>query len=184
VSASFELPSVDRFTVGAIGPPGQRTFYMQARLGDQVVSLKMEKQQVGALARLLEELLDDLPAVGPLPSDLELEEPVLAEWAVGTIQLAYDSSGDRVVLLVEEAEAAGEDEEEAAGEPGAEVADGPEVAGGMARLAVTREQAAAVARHGSELVASGRPRCPLCGFPVNPDGHSCPRTNGHGPPSL
>ncbi|HLI23979.1 MAG TPA: DUF3090 family protein [Acidimicrobiales bacterium] len=170
MSASFELPSVDRFTVGAIGPPGQRTFYLQARLGDQVVSLKMEKQQVGALAQLLDELLEDLPAVGPLPSDLELEEPVLAEWAVGTIQLAYDTGGDRVVLLVEEAEAAGEGE--------------AEPAGGMARLAVTREQAAAVARHGSELVASGRPRCPLCGFPVNADGHSCPRTNGHGPPSL
>jgi uncharacterized repeat protein (TIGR03847 family) len=178
VSASFELPSADRFTVGAIGPPGQRTFYLQARLGDQVVSLKMEKQQVGALAQLLEELLEDLPAVGPLPSDLELEEPVLAEWAVGTIQLAYDSSGDRVVLLVEEAEALSEEETEASGEGG-----GGE-GGGMARLAVTREQAAAVARHGSELVASGRPRCPLCGFPVNSDGHSCPRTNGHGPPSL
>jgi uncharacterized repeat protein (TIGR03847 family) len=171
VSASFELPSADRFTVGVIGSPGQRTFYMQARLGDQVVTLKLEKQQVGALAQLLDELLEDLPAVGPLPSDLALEEPVLAEWAVGTIQLAYDSAADRVVLLVEEA-----DQEEAE----EEATD----SGGMARLAVTREQAAAVARHGAELVTSGRPRCPLCGFPINPEGHACPRTNGHGPPSL
>lgn len=171
MSASFELPSADRFTVGAIGPPGQRTFYLQTRLGDQLVSLKLEKQQVGALAQLLTELLEDLPAVGALPSDLELEEPVLAEWAVGTIQLAYDSSSDRVVFLVEEVETLDE-------------AGDPLPAGGIARLAVTREQAAAVARLGEELVASGRPRCPLCGFPINPEGHSCPRTNGHGPPGL
>lgn len=171
MSASFELPSADHFTLGAIGPPGQRTFYLQTRLADQLVTLKLEKQQVGALAQLLQELLDDLPTVGPLPTDMELEEPVLAEWAVGTIQLAYDAGSDRVVLLVEEAETLDEQGD-------------PVPGGGMARLAVTREQAAAAARRGADLVASGRPRCPLCGFPINPDGHACPRTNGHGPPSL
>lgn len=170
MSASFDLPSTDRFTVGAIGPAGQRTFYLQARLGDQLVSLKLEKQQVGALAQLLQELLDDLPAVGEVPPTAELEEPVLAEWVVGTIQLAYDAATDKVVLLVEEVETLDESGD-------------PIPAGGMARLAVSREQAAAAVRDGNELVASGRPRCPLCGFPINPDGHSCPKTNGHGPPS-
>lgn len=170
MSASFELPSADRFTVGAIGPPGQRAFYLQARLGDQLVTLKIEKQQVGALAQLLTELLEDLPTVGAPPADLDLEEPALAEWAVGSIQLAYDATSDRVVLLIEEVETIDENGD-------------PLPAGGMARLTVTREQAAAVAQHGAELVSSGRPRCTLCGFPIDPSGHSCPRTNGHGPPS-
>lgn len=171
MSASFELPSSDRFTVGAIGSPGQRTFYLQARLGDQVVTFKIEKQQVGALAQLLAELLADLPTVDPVPPAVELEEPVLPEWAVGSIQLAYDSTGDRIVLLVEEVEAVDDNGD-------------PLPAGGLARLAITREQAATVAQHGNELVSSGRPRCKLCGFPMDPAGHSCPRTNGHGPPSL
>jgi uncharacterized repeat protein (TIGR03847 family) len=55
--------------------------------------------------------------------------------------------------------------------------------GGLARLAVTRQQAAALAERGEELVTAGRPRCPLCGSPLDPDGHACPKTNGHGPPS-
>lgn len=171
MSASFELPSVDRITVGAIGEPGQRTFYLQARLGDQLVTLKLEKQQVGALSSLLRELLDDLPAVGevPDPEALTLEEPTLAEWAVGSIQLAYDGANDRVVLLIEEV---------AAGDGPSEESDG-----GVARLAVTREQAAAMAARGQEQVRSGRPRCTFCGFPIDPDGHACPRTNGHGPPA-
>lgn len=171
MSASFELPAADRFTVGTTGGPGQRTFYLQGRLGDQLVTLKLEKQQVAVLSQLLAQLLEDLPTVGPLPTELELEEPALPEWAVGTIQLAYDAGSDRIVLLVEEVETVDESGE-------------PLPAGGMARLAVSREQAAAVARRGAELVLSGRPRCSLCGHPVEPDGHSCPRTNGHGPPSV
>jgi uncharacterized repeat protein (TIGR03847 family) len=89
MSASFELPAVDRLTVGTVGPAGKRTFYLQARQDDQLVTLKLEKQQVGALAQLLTELLDDLPALGPLPADsvLGLEEPVLAEWPVGTMRI-------------------------------------------------------------------------------------------------
>ncbi len=170
MSASFELPSADRFTVGAIGPPGQRTFYLQARLGDQLVTLKLEKQQVGALAQLLGELLADLPTVDPVPPPLDLEEPALPEWAVGSVQLAYDGTIDRVVMLVEEIETVDEN-------------GNPLPAGGLARLAITRDQAATVADHGAELVSSGRPRCPLCGFPMDPSGHACPRTNGHGPPS-
>ena len=178
MSASFELPEVDRVTVGALGEPGRRTFYLQARADDELVTLKMEKQQVDALARLLSELLSDLPAVGDLPDEtsLELEEPAVAAWAVGTMQLAYDGENDRIVLLAEEIEPAEEpdssDDELSA-----------ESEGGVARMAVTREQAAAMAKRGEEQVRSGRPRCPLCGFPMDPDGHACPKTNGHGPPS-
>jgi uncharacterized repeat protein (TIGR03847 family) len=171
VSASFELSDVGRATVGTVGVPGQRTFYLQAREGDRLVSLKLEKQQVAALAQLLGELLSDLPAAGPLPGDLELEEPVLAEWAVGAMQLAYDGSIDRIVLMAEEVAVASAEGEET-----------PD--GAIGRLALSRAQAAAIAGRAEELVSSGRAPCPLCGFPLDPAGHSCPRTNGHGPPTL
>jgi uncharacterized repeat protein (TIGR03847 family) len=170
VSASFELSEVGRATVGTVGVPGQRTFYLQAREGDRLVSLKLEKQQVAALAQLLAELLSDLPAAGALPTDLELEEPVLAEWSVGAMQLAYDASTDRIVLMAEEATAVAEGEE------------APD--GAIGRLAISRSQAAAIATRAELLVTSGRPPCPLCGYPLDPAGHSCPRTNGHGPPTL
>ncbi len=171
MSASFELSDVGRVTVGTVGEPGRRTFYLQAREGDRLVSLKLEKQQVAALAQLLAELLSDLPVPGAPPTDLDLEEPVLAEWAVGAMQLAYDGSIDRVVLMAEEATiVAGEGEES------------PD--GAMGRLVISRAQAAAIAGRAEQLVTSGRPPCPLCGYPLDPAGHSCPRTNGHGPPRL
>lgn len=186
MSESFDLPSVDKVTVGAIGEPGARTFYLQARLDDQLVTLKLEKQQVDALATLLEELLEDLPGVGDLPTgkDLQLETPALPEWAVGAIQVAYDQGADRIVMLIEEIPTPQEGDEDE------EIASLAELAseiysaeGGVARLTITREQAAAIAQQGQEHVTAGRPRCPLCGFPINPDGHSCPKTNGHGSPA-
>lgn len=173
MSTSFELPAVQRLTVGTVGPTGKRTFYLQARQDDQLVTLKLEKQQVGALAQLLAEMLDDLPAVGVLPADeeLQLEEPVLAEWPVGTLRIDYDRDSDQVVLVAEEVLEVDEEGE-------------PTATGGIARFAATREQVAALARRGAALVEAGRPPCPLCGYPLDPGGHSCPRTNGHRPPTL
>ena len=104
MSRSFELSDVEWATVGTVGPPGQRTFYLQARQDDQLVTLKLEKQQVAAVAQFLGEILSDLPVPEPIPDDeaLALAEPVLAEWAVGGLQLAYDSGADRIVILAEE----------------------------------------------------------------------------------
>jgi uncharacterized repeat protein (TIGR03847 family) len=127
------------------------------------VTLKLEKQQAAALGQLLGDLLSDLPAPGMLPTDLGLEEPVDGEWPIGTMQLAYDSDLDRVVLIAEEAT---EDEE----------------GGAIGRFVITREQAAALVARTEELITSGRPPCPLCGHPLNPAGHTCPKTNGHRPP--
>ncbi len=177
MSDSFELPAPQRVTLGTVGIPGQRTFYLQARQDDRLITLKLEKQQVAALAELLVELLADLPAIGDGPADdpLDLEEPVLAAWVVGGMQLAYDSSADRVVLMAEEAAVVDPDR--------IETADDPEATGAIGRLSFTRDQAAALARGGEALVTSGRPACPLCGNPMDSEGHSCPRTNGHRPPS-
>jgi uncharacterized repeat protein (TIGR03847 family) len=165
---SFELPDVDKITVGTVGEPGDRTFFLQARMGAQLVTLKMEKQQVGALAQFLGNLLNDLPRPGDPPTDLELEEPALAEWAVGSIQLSYDAELDRVLIVAEEVVFADEE--------------GDEPVPSIARFGATREQMAAVAIRGTQLVEAGRPPCPLCGNPLDPSGHACPRTNGHRPP--
>ncbi len=172
MSRSFELPEAEWATVGAVGEPGQRTFYIQARQGEQLLALKLEKQQVAALSQFLGEILADLPAPDPASAGPEaLVEPVLAEWAVGSIQLAYDSTADRVVLLAEEI---GDEEEE---EPG----DDPLGGRGAARIGLTRASAGLLIRVGAELVSAGRPLCPLCGRPMEPEGHACPRTNGHRP---
>ena len=172
--SSYDLPSVDRLTVGTVGPVGERTFYLQARQGNQLVTLKVEKQQVSALSQFLTGMLADLPTVGPLPDDLELEEPTLEEWPVGTLQITYDSDADQVILIAEEAVfARDEDDPELADEP----------SGAVARFGATREQVAAVAARGAALVEAGRPPCPLCGHPLDPAGHACPRTNGHRPPT-
>ena len=188
MSRSFELPDVEWATVGTVGPPGQRTFYLQARQDYQMITLKLEKQQVAAIAQFLGEILSDLPVPDPLPDDdlLALSEPVLAEWAVGGLQLAYDSSSDRIIILAEEISLEDEDEEEE--EPSGTDLGIPELGGsqrdpdrGAARIAITRESAALIVRVGAELVKAGRPTCALCGRPMDPEGHSCPRTNGHRP---
>jgi uncharacterized repeat protein (TIGR03847 family) len=191
VSRSFELPDVEWATVGTVGPPGQRTFYLQARQDDQLITLKLEKQQVAAIAQFLGEILSDLPVPDPLPDDdaLALAEPVLAEWAVGGLQLAYDSGLDRVVILAEEVgdEAEDTDEPDTQEIGGEEIrTEEPSVADserGVGRLSLTRTQAAAIVRRGWDLVNAGRPACALCGHPIDPEGHSCPRTNGHRPPA-
>ena len=97
---------------------------------------------------------------------------MLAEWPVGTLRLDYDTETDQVVLVAEEAA------------PSSTRTAKSVSTGGMVRLAATRQQVAALARWGAELVSAGRPPCPLCGFPLDPGGHSCPRTNGHRPPTL
>lgn len=165
MSSSFDFTAVERITVGTVGPPGQRAFFLQARQGADLVTLKLEKSQVAALATYLAELLQGLARPGHLPEDMELEEPVVAEWVIGNLGITYDEEIDRFHLVAEEA---GDDDEDT----------------GEARFVVTREQVAALAIRGTQLVEAGRPPCPLCGYPLDPKGHACPRTNGHRPPTL
>jgi len=164
VSPALDLGDLDRFTVGAEGPVGRRTFLVQCKSGDALVTLKAEKQQVSVLAEYLGRLLHDLDRPENLPVDLELEEPSEPHWVIGTLGVSYDDTLDRIVLVAEEL--VGEDED-----------------GDMARFTVTRAQAAAFAVRATSLVESGRPPCPLCGGPLDPSGHLCPRTNGHRPPA-
>jgi uncharacterized repeat protein (TIGR03847 family) len=167
VSESFDLPSIDRLTAGTVGPPGRRAFFLQVRSGPSLVSLKVEKVQVAALAQYLAERLSDLPPPAPesLPADLALEEPVDPLWAVGSLAISYDEVDDRVVIVAEEL--VDEEEEGGGGDRG------------VARFGATREQIAAFVVHAASVVSAGRPPCPLCGRPLDPERHVCVRANGH-----
>jgi len=159
----MDLGELDRFTVGTEGPVGRRVFLVQCRAGGTLLTLKAEKQQISVLADYLGRVLKDLDPPEDLPEDLELEDPTEPHWVIGTLGVTYDESVDRIVLVAEELVAEEED-------------------GDMARFLVSRAQAAAFAIRATSLVEAGRPPCPLCGLPLDPSGHRCPRTNGHRPP--
>ncbi len=171
MSESFDLRDVGVFTAGAIGPPGQRIFYLQARTADSSVAWKVEKQQVAALGEFLQRMLADLPQPDDIPDEhaVALVEPVEAQWAVGALGVAYDNDEDRILVAADELV---ETDEEGNAAPGVDQA--------TARVRITRGQALAFAATAERLIEGGRPPCPLCGRPLNPDGHICPRTNGHG----
>src|SRR5271165_2809159 len=159
-------------------------FLLQVREGSVLVTLKLEKAQVSALARYLGRLLGELARPGELPTgaELELETFLEPDFVVGALAVTYDEDLDRVVLVADEDAGARDDEEE--GDPFG-LGDAPEEErGSSARLAMTREQAGALAIRGTELVEAGRPPCPLCGYPLDARGHVCPRTNGHRPPLI
>ncbi|HET7089922.1 MAG TPA: DUF3090 family protein [Anaerolineae bacterium] len=175
----YELNPVKAITAGAVGEPGHRVFYIQARALDEIVTLIAEKEQVVMLARgvyqFLKEIDEKFPAelegdsVGPL--DLELRGPFEPNFRVATLGLGYDAQNDLVVLVAEELVP-----EDTESEPGA--AAEPRAAS-VARFWATRSQMRALADHALEIAARGRPQCPLCGRPEDPDGHFCPRRNGH-----
>jgi uncharacterized repeat protein (TIGR03847 family) len=202
MSRSFHFDEPDHFTAGTVGPPGQRVFYLQARSQGEVVSFKLEKQQVAALADYLRGLLADLPAPDqPLSPAAPLIEPIEPEWTVGGIGIAVDEAADRILLVVHELVPGAQDDAAEAAEVAellAELAglelhdDGEEddeeddleldeldedSDAAMARVRLTRDQVAAFIERAGELMAAGRPLCPFCGLPSDPEGHICPRAN-------
>jgi uncharacterized repeat protein (TIGR03847 family) len=164
MSEGYDLPAPERITVGTVGEVGNRLFLLQCRQGTTLLTLKIEKQQVAVVADYLARIVRDQSRPGHLPEELELE-PAEPAWVVGTVGVSYDDAEDRVVLVIEEL--VPEDE-----------------TGAIARLSISREQAAAFTIQATRLVESGRPPCPLCGSPLDPSGHECPRTNGHRPPAV
>jgi uncharacterized repeat protein (TIGR03847 family) len=203
MAASFDFEAPDFFTTGTVGVPGRRTFYLQAREAGSVVTLKLEKEQIRALAEYLAKLLNDLPKPGALPRDMALLEPVSEAWVVGSLGVAYDETADRILIVAEElSEEADDDDddeeddetsEESTAEEGPRAARAPAEAAELpeppepseppdtakARFHLTRPQAAAFVERARSLVQAGRPSCRLCGLPMDPDGHTCPGTNGH-----
>lgn len=172
----FERPN--RFVAGTVGTPGDRAFYLQAVEGARVVSVALEKQQVVVLSDRLEQLLDEivtrtgtaLPA-GNSDNDA-LEQPVDEEFRVSAMGLAWDGDAGLVVI---EAQAPVESSEEAEQTLLEDVEEGPDAL----RVLMEPREARAFVDRARKLVAAGRPPCPLCGQPLNPEGHICVRLNGY-----
>lgn len=186
----FDPP--ERLVVGTVGQPGERTFFLQARQGNRITSVALEKQQVEILAERVDELLDEvlkvqqsatIPALTPaeLVDSEPLDQPIEEEFRAGTITLSWDASDERVVIEVfpvVEVETPVEpietDEEQLLDLPLAEPE--PEeifvvrLPGAMARAFATRA---------GSVVAAGREQCQFCGGPIDPAGHLCPRANGY-----
>jgi uncharacterized repeat protein (TIGR03847 family) len=178
----FDYDVPERFVAGTVGEPGDRAFFLQASAAGRVTSVALEKQQVAVLAERVDALLDEVlrrsggtapvPAVAPgeLADDAPLDTPVLQDFRVGTMALAWDDDDERVVI---EAQAVVDDQ----GEDdfvAADVEEGPD----LLRVRLTGSMARAFAKRALALVAAGRPPCPFCGLPLDADGHICPRSNG------
>ncbi|HEX5542644.1 MAG TPA: DUF3090 domain-containing protein [Micromonospora sp.] len=175
---AFEPP--ERFVAGTVGPPGERTFFLQARGGGRLVSVALEKVQVSLLAEKLEELLAEahrrfgleLPELPSLEADNDpLDTPVDEEFRVGTLGLAFDV--DTATVIVEAI---------AVGEAGMDVTDDdeePDESLDRLRVRLTPMATRQFIDRARRVVAAGRPPCPLCGQPLDADGHLCPRHNGY-----
>jgi len=183
----FDPP--ERFVVGTVGEPGQRTFFLQAREGRRLVSVALEKQQVAILGERIDELLDELMAAGgvtgmiPAITPVEqvdsgpLDQPIVEEFRAGTITLSWDVEDERVVVevfpVVEVDVPIEADEDDLVDLP----IDEPEPEE-LFIVRMTPAQARVFASRAATVVSAGRPACQFCGGPVDPAGHLCPRANG------
>lgn len=179
----LEFDPPERFVAGTVGPPGQRTFFLQARAGSRLTSVSLEKQQVSTLADRVTDLLNDFadadaadvpPAAG---EDLDpLSTPIEDEFRVGTMSLGWDADRNVVILECHDAQDAVDVDDE--GEPILEP-ERPGESETVLRVVIEPAQARAFARRCLKLVTAGRPPCPFCGGPLDPTGHVCPRANGY-----
>lgn len=169
MARQIELNPVTQLTIGTVGEPGNRTFYLQGSRGSQSISLIIEKQQAAVLADSFETFLDELTqkhpestreSQEPMWMDMRLSEPVEPLFRVGNMGLGYNENGNQVVLVAYELVEEGED---------------PNVVSFWA----TRSQIRVLIPHTREIVNAGRPICGNCGRPIDPSGHFCPNRNGH-----
>jgi uncharacterized repeat protein (TIGR03847 family) len=178
----IEFDDVDEFSATAVGEPGSRVFFLNAKSGDERVSVRCEKQQVKAIATYLRQVLSDLPPPESRPMlSAEGTPPGDEAFVLGPIGLGYDRSNDRLLVQLEEMVEADllateADDAEEVLETG-ELTEVESLERGHIRFYITRSQADAFCDHADRIVAAGRPQCVWCGNPVDPDGHPCPRMN-------
>jgi len=172
----FDPPA--RFIADALGEPGERTFYLQARDGERIASVALEKTQVVVLAERMASLVAELSRRGaadlaePRPDLEPLDEPLNEMFRVGALTLGWDGDDGRVLVECREMT----DDDEAAVQLPDDDPDGPDVL----RVRMTLDGARAFVERAVRIVAAGRPPCPYCGLPLEKSGHLCPRRNGHG----
>jgi uncharacterized repeat protein (TIGR03847 family) len=172
-----EFDPPDRFVAGTVGPPGQRTFFLQASEGRRLLSVSVEKEQVAVLADRINDMLDSYaggsggdPAATEVADNAPLDTPIEDEFRVNTLSLGWDEG--RQVLVIECLDRDPDDPESV----------GPDVLSGepkLVRIVLTPARARAFARRAQSVLSAGRPPCPFCGGPLEPEGHICPRANGY-----
>jgi len=171
-SQEIDVRPVIHITTDAIGPPGKRVFYIQAWQEDRTITLIVEKFQIQSLAvgyeQFIAEINERFPDLPEASSDYEedkmhIHPPVDPLFRTGEISLGYDSEDDLVVLIAQELQSEESDPEE----------------GSLVRFWCTRSQLRAMCHWGIEVAERGRPICPQCGQPEEPEGHFCPKKNGH-----
>lgn len=168
-SQRYEFDHVEHLGVASRGKPGERTFYVFASEGYTWARFWMEKEELQMLGVAIEEVLESFPgeeAIAPTLAEQtdEPPEPPSIELKVTRLALAFDESSGRVGLLV--FETAEEEDDETP----------PSVT-----CWASRAQVEQLSERIQEVVAAGRPVCRLCGGPIDPEGHVCPRLNGHRP---
>ncbi len=176
----FLYDEPERFIAGTVGQPGERAFYLQAVNGPLSTAVLLEKEQVAILAEKVVELIDgvrrdhpDLVGAANVPADNDpLRSPVDAEFRVQAMGVGFNQATGQIVF---EAHAEADDSEWEVPELEEEVAEAPDVL----RVRMTCDYALEFARRAAEVVAAGRPPCPLCHLPLDPAGHICPRANGY-----
>jgi len=172
--SEIDLNPVQHITSDAIGQPGQRVFYLQGwRESDiQPVTIIIEKIQLQTLATGLEQMLTEIASQNPAlesfaetydADKMRISPPVDPLFRAGEMGLGYDAEQDLIVILVREIVAEGRDQEDAS----------------VVRFWCTRQQVSWLAGWSAEVVKRGRPICPQCGQPMEPEGHFCPKKNGH-----
>jgi uncharacterized repeat protein (TIGR03847 family) len=180
----YEYDPPERFVVGTVGEPGQRTFFIQATGGGRTTSVSCEKAQVAILAERIGELLDlvirrsggaaPVPALVPenAVDTAPLASPIEEDFRVGVMSLAWDP--DRALVVVEALQVTDTVE---VTDPAAAVEADPSL--GLLRVAMDGATARGFVARAEAVVAAGRPPCPFCGEPMDPGGHVCPRQNGY-----
>lgn len=173
---TFRTP--DRLVIGTVGLPGERTFYLQVTQDRQTVSIRMEKQQAATLAERFMDVLVTLEKQGAInammlpsgdPDDGPLDTPIDEDYTLGAIGLAWDGDADAFVL---------EFHEISESEP-ADVGDDDDDAPDTVRVWLASDRVREFIRRARAVVSAGRPDCPLCQLPLEPEGHICPRANGY-----
>ncbi|MFO7592298.1 MAG: DUF3090 family protein [Acidimicrobiia bacterium] len=183
--SEIEFFDTESVATGAVGEPGARAFYLQARNADAQLTVLVEKEQIALLAKeagaFLDRLAEEFPEdASPVPLERAgLREPTVPLFRARLIGLGFDP--DRGLVLIELREHASSDLDE--GDDGSVAEPDPDPdpdemdAGYVARIYATRPQVRALIELGDRVVAAGRPPCPLCGMPMDPAGHRCPRWN-------
>lgn len=175
----FLFDPAERFVVGTVGVPGERTFFLQARTGPRLISVSLEKSQVAALADRIQQILREVRSSEPLTlfervarDDQPLETPIDEEFRVGVIGIAY--LADRKLIEID-LQAIADSQSPEEDELLMEISDSQDIL----RVCISLGYSESFVKRAMAVVGAGRAPCPFCGAPIDPNGHLCPRANGY-----